>query len=87
MGPGQNFGDAVMFMDKPYPVTAEVLVDCMLLHVAKDVVFEGIDHDPVFARRMISGLILHELSEVRLMEVAGRSVSILDMEKLSSFEG
>ena len=56
MGPGQSFGEAIMFMDKPYPVTAEVLVDSMLLHVAKDVVFEEIDRDPVFARRMIAGL-------------------------------
>jgi CRP-like cAMP-binding protein len=31
--------------------------------------------------------VLHELTEARLIEVAGRSVSILDMEKLSSFEG
>jgi CRP/FNR family transcriptional regulator, dissimilatory nitrate respiration regulator len=56
IGPGQSFGEAVMFMDKPYPVTAAVLADSMLLHVAKDVVFEGIDRDPVFARRMIAGL-------------------------------
>lgn len=151
MGPGQSFGEAIMFMDKPYPVTAEVLVDSMLLHVAKDVVFEEIDRDPAFARRMIAGLsrrlhhliidvesylmhsatqrvigyllrpdhahddssgqtlvtlparkgviasrlnitpehfsrVLHELAEARLIEVTGRSVSILDMEKLSSFE-
>lgn len=31
--------------------------------------------------------VLHELTEARLIEVAGRSVTILDMEKLSSFEG
>lgn len=152
MGPGQSFGEAIMFMDKPYPVTAEVLVDSLLLHVAKDVVFEEIDRDPVFARRMIAGLsrrlhhliidvesylmrsatqrvigyllrpdhehdgsggqtlvtlpasksviasrlnitpehfsrILHELIEGCLIEVTGRTVSILDMDKLRTYEG
>ena len=31
--------------------------------------------------------VLHELTQARLIEVAGRSVSILNMEKLSSFDG
>jgi len=31
--------------------------------------------------------VLQELTEARLIEVAGRSVSILDMAKLSSFDG
>jgi hypothetical protein len=56
MGPGQSFGEAIMFMDKPYPVTAQALVDSMLLHVAREVVFEEIDRDPKFAHRMIAGL-------------------------------
>ncbi|MFN7087204.1 MAG: Crp/Fnr family transcriptional regulator [Burkholderiales bacterium] len=63
MGPGQSFGEAVMFLDKPYMVTAETLVDSKLLHVAKETVSAEIDRDPRFARRMIAGLSrrLHEL--------------------------
>jgi len=153
MGPGQSFGEAIMFMDKPYPVTAQALVDSMLLHVSRDVVFDEIDRDPRFARRMIAGLslrlhhlisdvefyslrsatqrvigyllradsdhgeqpgnsvvvtlpaskaviasrlnitpehfsrTLHELSEAGLIEVAGRSVKIRDLEKLTAYEG
>jgi len=56
MGPGQSFGEAVMFTDKPYPVYAQALADTMLLHVAKRVMFEEIDRDPRFARKMIGGL-------------------------------
>jgi CRP-like cAMP-binding protein len=124
----------------------------MLLHVSKEVVFEEIDRDPKFARRMIAGLsrrlhhlisdvesyslrsatqrvigyllqpdhdddeahgrtmvtlpaaksviasrlnitpehfsrILHELTEAQLIEVTGRTVRILDMEKLRTYEG
>jgi CRP-like cAMP-binding protein len=152
MGPGQSFGEALMFMEKPYIVTAHALADSMLLHVSKEVVFEEIDRDPKFARRMIAGLsrrlhhlisdvesyslrsatqrvigyllqpdndddeahgrtmvtlpaaksviasrlnitpehfsrILHELTEAQLIEVTGRTVRILDMEKLRTYEG
>jgi len=152
MGPGQSFGEALMFMEKPYVVTAHALADSMLLHVSKEVVFEEIDRDPKFARRMIAGLsrrlhhlisdvesyslrsatqrvigyllqpdhdddeahsrtivtlpasksviasrlnitpehfsrILHELTEAQLIEVTGRTVRILGMEKLRTYEG
>lgn len=152
MGPGQSFGEALMFMEKPYVVTAHALADSMLLHVSKEVVFEGIDRDPKFARRMIAGLsrrlhhlisdvesyslrsatqrvigyllqqdhdgdeahgrtvvtlpasksviasrlnitpehfsrILHELTEAQLIEVTGRTMRILEMEKLRTYDG
>jgi CRP-like cAMP-binding protein len=54
--PGQTFGEALMFLEKPYVVTAAALADSMLLHISKNVVFEGIDKDSGFARRMLSGL-------------------------------
>jgi CRP-like cAMP-binding protein len=56
IGPGQSFGEAVMFLEKPYLVFAQALSDAMLLHVGKQVVFEEIARDPQFARRMLSGL-------------------------------
>jgi len=56
MTPGQSFGEAVMFMEKPYLVYAQALADSMLLHIAKSAVFAEIEHDPKFARRMIAGL-------------------------------
>lgn len=55
-GPGQSFGEAVMFMEKPHVVTAQALADSMLLYIPKKTVFEGIERDPRFARRMIAGL-------------------------------
>ena len=54
--PGQSFGEALMFLDKPYIVFAQALADAMVLHVAKHVVLEGLARDPSFARRMLSGL-------------------------------
>jgi CRP/FNR family transcriptional regulator, dissimilatory nitrate respiration regulator len=54
--PGQSFGEALMFLDKPYIVYAQALADSMLLHVAKQAVLDELARDPGFARRMLSGL-------------------------------
>ena len=54
--PGQSFGEALMFLDKPYIVFAQALADAMLLHVAKHAVLEELARDAGFARRMLSGL-------------------------------
>lgn len=56
MGPGQTFGEAVMFMDKPYPVFAQALVPSRLLHIGRRAILEGIENDPRFACRMIAAL-------------------------------
>lgn len=56
MRPGHSFGEAVMFMDKPYVVMAQTLTDCRLLHIAKNVVFEEMSRDPMFCRKIIAGL-------------------------------
>jgi CRP-like cAMP-binding protein len=45
-----------MFMEKPYIVSSQALADTLLLHVAKSVVFEGIEHDAGFARKMLAGM-------------------------------
>ena len=54
--PGQSFGEALMFLDKPYIVFAQALSDSMLLHVAKHAVLEELGRDPRFASRMLAGL-------------------------------
>lgn len=56
VGPGQSFGEALMFMEKPYIVYAQTLADSLLLYVSKAVVFAELDSDPGFARKMIAGL-------------------------------
>jgi len=56
INPGFSFGEAVMFMERPYFVTAQTLADSMLLHVGRDVVFDGLAHDPTLARRMLAGI-------------------------------
>ncbi len=152
IGPGQSFGEAVMFVEKPYPVYSQALADSLLLFIAKSVVFAETERDPKLARKMISGLsrrlhglvtdlesytlhsgtqrvigyllrgvpdgepasgpvrislatsktviasrlnltpehfsrILHDLTQDGLIEVEGRSISILDVEALRRYGG
>jgi len=68
VGPGQTFGEALMFLERPYIVSAHALADTMLLHVAKYVVFDEIARDPAFARKMLSGLALRLHGLVRDVE-------------------
>lgn len=68
IGPGQSFGEAVMFMEKPYPVFAQALVDSLLVHVSKQALFQAMDRDPGLARRMLAGLSLRLHSLIHDME-------------------
>jgi CRP-like cAMP-binding protein len=56
IGPGHSFGEALMFMEKPYVVSAQALADSLLLHVSKQTVFDELARDPGFARRMLAGM-------------------------------
>lgn len=54
--PGQSFGEALMFMERPYIVSAQALADSLLLHVPKQTVFAEIERHPRFAHKMLAGL-------------------------------
>lgn len=56
IGPNQTFGEAVVFLDRPYPVFAEALSDSLLLHISSGAIFELLERDSSFARRMLAGL-------------------------------
>ena len=152
LGPGSSFGEAVMFLEKPYVVFAETLADSLLLTIGKAGVFAELERNPRFARKMLAGLalrlhglvhdleaytlrsgtqrvigyllrdypgegepqapvdvplatskgvlasrlnitrehfsrILHDLSGAGLIEVHGRTIRILDPERLRAYEG
>lgn len=51
-----TFGEALMFMDRPYIVSALTLEDTMLLHVNKDALFAEMERRPQLGRRMMASL-------------------------------
>jgi CRP-like cAMP-binding protein len=62
-GPGHTFGEAVVFLDKPYPVSALATQDSIVLLVQKSVLENALTESPVLARKMLASLSmrLHEL--------------------------
>ncbi|MEW5792519.1 MAG: Crp/Fnr family transcriptional regulator [Pseudomonadota bacterium] len=56
VGAGQSFGEAVMFIDKPYLVYAQAIADSLLLHIDKAAVFAELERNPAFGRKMLAGL-------------------------------
>ena len=58
LGPGQSFGESVMFMGKPHILCAEALADSLLLLIGKNAILEVVERNPGFARRMLNELSL-----------------------------
>lgn len=56
LGPGQSFGEAVMFIDRPHNLYAEALADSLLLHIGRKAILDAVDGSPEFARRMLNEL-------------------------------
>lgn len=52
----QGFGEAVMFSGKPYPVHSQAVEDSQLLYIPKTVVFDLMDKDNTFVRKIIAGM-------------------------------
>jgi len=60
---GNHFAEAVMFIDKPSPASTQAITDSRVLFVAKEALLRCITDNPMFARKMLSGLSfrLHQL--------------------------
>ena len=56
IGPGGTFGEAVMFLQQPYPVSARALSDSRCLEISSATVDRLIGGQASFARRMLAGL-------------------------------
>ena len=53
---GQTFGEAVMFMERPYMVYAQALKDSQLLLIAKSAILDELEKDPKLGRKTIASL-------------------------------
>ncbi|KAF7600107.1 MAG: Crp/Fnr family transcriptional regulator [Candidatus Dactylopiibacterium carminicum] len=66
--PHMSFGEAMMFLDRPFPVTASALTESLVLGVRREAVLSVLDNDPHFARRLLAGMSLRLHSLVRDVE-------------------
>ena len=56
VGPGETFGEAVLFLDEPLPVDVTALSDTLLVVLPAAPLLEQIDRDPAFARALLASL-------------------------------
>lgn len=65
LGARQSFGEALMFMNRPYPVFAEAVVESLLVHIPQAPVKHLLQRDSSFACAMLAGLSkrLHSLGQ------------------------
>ena len=56
LGRGKSFGEAAMFLDRTYRITAEALVDSKIVHVPKATVAAEIERNAMFAHSIIVAL-------------------------------
>lgn len=63
VNPGSSFGEAVVFLDKPVPVSAQAMHDSVVLIVHNEVLLGVLDRNPQFARKLLASISmrLHEL--------------------------
>lgn len=64
----QTFGEAALFLRRPYPISAQCLEDCMLLHVSDQVLSSLIESDPAFARGLLAGMSLRLVNFIQDVE-------------------
>lgn len=54
--PSQSFGEAMMFLDEPYPFYTEAVEPSLLLRLPKSALLRLIEQSPLIARQMMVGL-------------------------------
>ena len=93
LGPGMSFGEALMFMERPYIVYAQTLADSLLLHISKDVIFAGLENNPTLARRMLAGMswrlhaIMKDLEAITLRNGTQRVIGYLLRDEDETLQG
>ena len=56
VGAGETFGEPVVFMARPYPLSAQTIVDSLLLFLPSKAVLGMVDQDAQFARGLLAAL-------------------------------
>ncbi len=66
--PGQCFGEAMVFLEEPYPFYAETLEPSLLIKIPKKALFKLLEQSPSIARQMMTGLSYRLLGFIRNLE-------------------
>lgn len=84
IGPGESFGEAIIFLDQAaFPIYAQATTDSQLLLIPKQVIFNLLERDTTVSRKMLAGLsvrnrqLVQDIESVALLTSTQRLIGYL----------
>jgi CRP-like cAMP-binding protein len=80
---GQSFGEAVLFLERSFPIHAQATVDAKVLLIARDAIFDILDNDVTVVRRMLAGIsarnrqLVNDIESISLQNSTQRLIGYL----------
>lgn len=81
--PGESFGEAVLFLERSFPIYAQATLDSKVLLIARDVIFDILDNDVTVVRRMLAGIsarnrqLVNDIESISLQNSSQRLIGYL----------
>ena len=81
--PGQSFGEAVLFLERSFPIYAQAIVDSKVLLITRDAIFDILDNDVTVVRRMLAGIsarnrqLVNDIESISLQNSTQRLIGYL----------
>ncbi len=81
--PGQSFGEAVLFLERSFPIYARTTLDSKVLLITRDAIFNILDNDVTVVRRMLAGIsarnrqLVNDIESISLQNSTQRLIGYL----------
>lgn len=81
--PGESFGEAVLFLERAFPIYAQATLDSTVLLITKDAIFNILDNDATVVRRMLAGIsarnrqLVNDIESISLQNSTQRLIGYL----------
>lgn len=81
--PGQSFGEAVLFLERSFPIYAQATLDSKVLLIVRDAIFDILDNDVTVVRRMLAGIsarnrqLVNDIESISLQNSTQRLIGYL----------
>lgn len=81
--PGQSFGEAVLFLERSFPIYAQATLDSKVLLITREAIFDILDNDVTVVRRMLAGIsarnrqLVNDIESISLQNSTQRLIGYL----------
>ncbi|MFA7350114.1 MAG: Crp/Fnr family transcriptional regulator [Methylotenera sp.] len=81
--PGESFGEAVLFLERSFPIYAQATLDTKVLLISRDAIFDILDNDVTVVRRMLAGIsarnrqLVNDIESISLQNSSQRLIGYL----------